>query len=144
MKKIFLLCALLFLGLPCVLFCQPVLYGVTQYGGQAAGSISKFESATNNLTSVFNFPNSPYNPIGALVQAGNGKLYGMTSAGGTSDEGAIFSFDPTTNAKVDLVNFNSANGALPGGSMILASNGKLYGMTSAGGAGNVGVIFSFN
>ena len=143
MKKISILSALLLFGLPCMLFCQPTLYGLTQSGGQGTGSIIQYTSATNTLTSTFNFPNSPLSPVG-LVQAGNGKLYGMTSAGGTSDSGTIYSFDPVTNTRVDLANFNTSTGGIPGGSMVLASNGKLYGMTYAGGNNGVGTIFNFN
>lgn len=144
MKKISILSALLLFGLPGMLFCQTTLYGLTYGGGQGTGSIIQYTSATNALTSVFNFPNTPYYPANGLVQAGNGKLYGMTQAGGTSDSGAVYSFDPATNTKVDLANFNSTTGGIPVGSMVLASNGKLYGMTYSGGSYGTGTIFTFN
>ena len=35
-----------------------------------------------------------YNPIGALVQAGNGALYGITSSGGANKYGTIFKYPP--------------------------------------------------
>lgn len=143
MKKISILSALLLFGLPGMLFCQPILYGLTGSGGQATGTIIQYTSATNTLTSTFNFPNSPLYPAG-LVQAGNGKLYGMTSSGGTSDSGVVYSFDPATNTRADLANFNTSTGGGPTGSMFLASNGKLYGMTSTGGSNGAGTIFSFN
>ena len=143
MKKISILSALLLFGLPGMLFGQPVLYGFTGSGGQATGTVIQYTSATNTLTSTFNFPNSPLSPAG-LVQAGNGKLYGLTSAGGTSDSGVVYSFDLATNTRVDLANFNTSTGGQPIGSMVLASNGKLYGMTSTGGSNGAGTIFSFN
>ncbi|HNP44041.1 MAG TPA: T9SS type A sorting domain-containing protein [Panacibacter sp.] len=143
MKRVAILFVLLLFVLPGVLFSQPTLYGLTPSGGQGTGTIIQYESATNALTSTFNFPNSPLSPVG-LVQASNGKLYGMTSAGGTSDSGVIYSFDPATNTRVDLVNFNSSTGGQPGGCMLLASNGKLYGMTSTGGSNGAGTIFTFN
>lgn len=143
MKKISILSALLLFGLPGMLFCQPVLYGLTGSGGQATGTVIQYASATNTLTSTFNFPNSPLSPAG-LVQAGNGKLYGLTNAGGTSDSGVVYSFDLATNTRVDLANFNTITGGQPAGCMVLASNGKLYGMTSTGGSNGAGTIFTFN
>lgn len=144
MKKISILSALLLFGLPGILFCQTTLYGLTYGGGQGTGSIIQYTSATNALASVFNFPNTPYYPANELVQAGNGKLYGLTQAGGTSDSGAVYSFDPVTNTKVDLANFSNATGGIPVGSMVLAANGKLYGMTYAGGSYGAGTIFTFS
>jgi uncharacterized repeat protein (TIGR03803 family) len=74
----------------------------------------------------------------------NGKLYGMTSAGGLNDSGVIFSFDPTTNSFNKLKEFSDIGGAHPHGSLVRAGNGKLYGMTYHGGAASKGLLFSFD
>src|SRR3982751_4496871 len=115
MKKILLPFAFLIFSLPSLLLCQPVFYGLTQSGGQNLGSIIKYESSTNGLTSVFDFPNDPKYPsqFGGLVQASNGKFYGMTSQGGSSGFGTIFSFDPSTNIQVKLFDFNKTSGGYP-------------------------------
>jgi uncharacterized repeat protein (TIGR03803 family) len=72
-------------------------------------------------------------PQGSLMQASDGKLYGMTSYGGSSVAGDIFSFDPSTSTYTKLKDFDGINGRNPWGSLIEASDGKLYGMTYAGG-----------
>jgi uncharacterized repeat protein (TIGR03803 family) len=83
-------------------------------------------------------------PNGSLIQATNGKLYGMTSEGGSINAGVIFSFDPSSYTYTKLKNFDGTNGGNPYGSLMQARNGKLYGMTRKGGSINAGVIFSFD
>ena len=61
------------------------------------------------------------------------KLYGMTGRGGSNDAGVIFSFDPAASTYTKLMDFDYANGRYPYGSLVQASDGKLYGMTSEGG-----------
>ena len=67
----------------------------------------------------------------------------MTLNGGSSGDGVIFSFDPSSSTYTKLKDFDGTNGANPYGSLIQASDGKLYGMT-LGGSSNHGVIFSFD
>ncbi len=71
-----------------------------------------------------------------------GYLYGLTYNGGTYGYGTLYKMDTLGNMTV-LVNFDSTtNGAHPAGSVIQATNGMLYGMTSEGGAGGgYGTIF---
>ncbi len=122
------------------------LYTTTFYGGDAdAGTIIKFTPATNNLAVLKNFDNTNgANPYGAMIQANDGKLYGMASIGGTGNYGIIFSFNPSSLTYTKLKDFDSINGANPHGSLMQASNGKLYGMTYNGGSKGYGVIFSFD
>ena len=54
-----------------------------------------------------------YGPAGGLVQAANGKYYGVTSHGGTGVWGTIFSYDASANTQANLYNFNRANGSSP-------------------------------
>ena len=49
----------------------------------------------------------------------------MTSSGGSSSNGIIFSFDPATSTYVNLKDFDGTNGAFPFGSLVQASDGKL-------------------
>jgi uncharacterized repeat protein (TIGR03803 family) len=125
---------------------QTTLYGPTFYGGDnGAGTIIKFLPSTQDLTVAKSFNNETgTHPSGGFLRASNGELYGMTSAGGNNGDGNIFSYDPATNVYTDLKDFNGADGAFPFGSLIEATDGKLYGMTSAGGSMNYGVIFSFD
>ncbi|MEO8765349.1 MAG: choice-of-anchor tandem repeat GloVer-containing protein, partial [Ginsengibacter sp.] len=121
------------------------LYGMTHDGGGSnAGVIFSFDPSSGTYVTLMDFNNSNgARPSGNLMQAGDGKLYGMTTLGGTNGSGVIFSFDPSTSAYVKLIDFNPDNGGNPSGSLIQANNGKLYGMTNQ--AGNLfGVIFSFD
>jgi uncharacterized repeat protein (TIGR03803 family) len=53
-------------------------------------------------------------PRGSLMQASDGKLYGMTSEGGSTNQGVIFSFDPSSSTFTKLQDYTGANGANPG------------------------------
>src|SRR5450432_3600239 len=74
---------------------QPDLYGLTNSGGnENEGTIIKYNPGTNNVTVLKGFTGSERNPrYSTFIQASNGKLYGMTSDGGISNEGVIFSYD---------------------------------------------------
>lgn len=124
------------------------LYGMTYGGGtNNFGIIFSYDPATSILSKELDFDGSISGayPYGSLVQAANGKLYGMTFNGGANNKGVLFEFDPVTTTCTNKVNFNGSNGASPYGSLIQAtSNGKLYGMTSAGGVNNLGMLFEYN
>ncbi len=84
------------------------------------------------------------NPLGNLIQASNGKLYGMTWYGGTKGYGTAFCYNIKTGRDSVIISFDGPNGAYPSGSLFQASNGLLYGMTDSGGKSNNGVFFSYN
>jgi len=52
-------------------------------------------------------------PYSNLMQASDGKLYGMTALGGSNGVGVIFSFDPSSSTYTKLQDFNGINGAKP-------------------------------
>ena len=122
------------------------LYGMTIFGGSSdEGVIFSFDPSTSIYTKLLGFHGElGRRPRGSLLKARDGKLYGMTSEGGSNDIGVIFSFDPSASTYTKLVDFDDNNGRAPLGSLIQALNGKLYGMTSIGGSNNFGVIFSFD
>src|SRR5690242_7752097 len=122
------------------------LYGMTSDGGRdEVGVIFSYDPATSTYIKLkdFVYTDGAF-PYGSLIQASNGKLYGMTAGGGIYGDGVIFSFDPSNSTYTKLMDFGNANGSLPYGSLVQASNGKLYGMTSSGGTNGAGVIFSFD
>lgn len=124
------------------------LWGVTYAGGQDnLGVILK--DAVNSTLLVpryeFSYTTPGKSPqYTQLLQATNGKLYGMTQLGGTSDKGVLFEYDPGTGTYTKKLNFNGTNGGTPYGGLIQATNGKLYGMTNTGGANNLGVLFEYD
>ncbi len=123
------------------------LYGMTKTGGaNGYGTIFSYDYSTSTFTTVYSLAAlTGWDPHGNLMQASNGKLYGMTRYGGAPNKGVIFSFDYSTSTYTDLFDFTGAdNGERPTGSLIQASNGKLYGGTTIGGTSGNGAIFSFN
>lgn len=122
------------------------LYGLTSSGGAYdQGVLFEFNPSTNNFTIKFDFSQgSGSEPHGSLMQASDGKIYGMTSRGGINNEGVLFEFDLATNNYSKKFDFGGNNGSSPYGSLIQANNGKLYGMTFGGGRFNPGVIFEFD
>jgi uncharacterized repeat protein (TIGR03803 family) len=119
---------------------------MTLVGGSSGnGVVFSFDLSSSAYTTVkeFDITNGRY-PVGRLVQASNGKLYGMTYQGGSSGAGVVFSFDPSSSAYTKVQDFDGANGTYPLGSLVQASNGKLYGMTFQGGSSDAGVVFSFD
>ncbi|MFI5219830.1 MAG: choice-of-anchor tandem repeat GloVer-containing protein [Bacteroidia bacterium] len=126
-----------------------LVYGLTSSGGiNNKGTLFNFDINIVILTKIIDFGGlNGYNPLGSLMQASNGKLYGMTenTSGSHYVGGTLFDFDTLTNSSTKLFEFNYApNGAAPTGSLVQATNGKLYGMTRHGGIHNVGTIFSFD
>jgi uncharacterized repeat protein (TIGR03803 family) len=92
---------------------------------------------------VYAFAGSPdgSTPYAGLINVG-GTLYGMTAAGGTANEGTVYSVTPG-GAETVLHSFTGGtDGAVPLGGLINV-NGTLYGTTSSGGGnGADGTIFS--
>jgi len=124
------------------------LYGMSVLGGVNNGVLFSYDRTTNVYTKLldFNGLEKGLNPQGSLVEASDGKLYGMTRLGGMNGRGVLFSYDPINNIYLKHLDFNGigGNGAYPFGSLIEASDGKLYGMTREGGTSGNGVLFSYD
>lgn len=125
------------------------LYGMTSHGASGVcyyGTLFKYDIANSTLIVVQNFDSQSTGgaPEGSLLKASNGKIYGMTKNGGTHDRGVLFEYDIDNNTYSVKYNFDITNGALPTGTLIQASNGKLYGITDYGGANNKGVLFEYD
>lgn len=124
-----------------------MLYGLAAGGGaNHVGVLFRYDPSTGNYQVVHNFQGETTGayPSGCLVNGGNGKLYGLTTAGGAHQQGVLFEFDPLENKVIQKMSFDGVNGASPSGKMVLAADGKLYGATSQGGESNEGVLFSFD
>jgi len=123
-------------------------YGMTSAGGaQDRGVLFEYDPTINVYTQKLNFRGftNGNGPFGSLIEAANGKLYGLTSEGGANNMGVLFEYEPATNTYAKKIDFNGTlKGRNPKGSLLEASNGVLYGMTSAGGSFDDGVIFSYD
>jgi len=134
------------------------LYGTTQAGGimdgdagcpLGCGTVFKI-STHGQFTPIYKFCSKVDNGgcadgmfPGSLIQAPNGNFYGM-SAGGTFGRGNIFVITPAGKL-TQIYSFcsqtNCADGSIPVDHLVQATNGKLYGMTSRGGANDGGTFF---
>lgn len=124
------------------------IFGMTCSGsgtGNNLGTIFCMDTNGGNYKILHNFGVQTSNgnsPQGSLILSG-GILYGMTQMGGSLGSGTIFAIntDGTGFHLVHTFTGVTTDGAAPYGSLTI-SNTTLYGMTSAGGANNVGSVFS--
>ena len=134
------------------------LYGTTRYGGLGYGTVYKMTLA-GVVTNTYQFTagNDGYYPYGGVIQATDGSLYGTTSLGGKAPTGGYATgtiFKLTVGATpvlTTLYTFTAAsnnlysNGYSPEASLLQASDGSLYGTTTAGGvsssANRYGTVF---
>lgn len=122
------------------------LYGMVETGGlHGGGVIFGLNKSGANFEVLHHFNGiEGKTPYGEVVQASDGRLYGMASQGGTHDSGTIFGIDPDGTDFVKLYDF-STKGFQPTGSLII-DNEKLVGVAQGGGPSFVsdGVIFQIN
>jgi MYXO-CTERM domain-containing protein len=130
-----------------------VLVGTTTDGGitidTAVGGLGTvFQLNTNGtvgtttLTKLHDFDvDGGYAPVGKLVLATDGRLYGLNSNGSSTaatvlSYGSVFAMD-TTGSNYEVVHpFTITEGVYPEAGLSLASNGDLFGTTTQGGACN--------
>jgi uncharacterized repeat protein (TIGR03803 family) len=122
------------------------LYGLTKSGGNFdKGVLFEYDLATQIVQKLYDFTGTDGEaPLGSLIQSSDGKLYGMTSLGGTDAKGVIFRYDILTGTYEKLKDFNATDGSSPRGDLLEAANGMMYGFTLNGGASNYGTMFSFD
>ena len=124
-----------------------LIYGMTSSGGvNGFGTIFSYNPLSGKDTVLVNFDNTinGRTPVGNLVQVSDSLFYGMTYRGGIDNVGTLFKFNNLSNKAVTRFSFNNTNGGLPNGNLIKVSDGSLYGMTSAGGANSIGVLFRYD
>src|SRR5512132_459554 len=83
-------------------------------------------------------------PVGRLLAAPDGSLYGTTMAGGEFAFGSIMRFVPDGAGgftRSDVHSFTGADGSSPQGSLALGADGFLYGTTVGGGVADAGTLF---
>ena len=120
-------------------------YGVASEGGSyGAGTV--FQMTPDHTVNVlYNFSGGADGggPVGGMVEASDGNLYGTTSSGGANGAGVLFRLT-TSGSYTVLHDFAGATGSAPRSSLMQHTNGRLYGMTSSGGSANFGVFFSLD
>jgi uncharacterized repeat protein (TIGR03803 family) len=124
------------------------LYGMTDSEGSSSnGTIFKINLDGSGFTNLHLFlggSTDGSHPDGSLTLVGS-TLYGMTAAGGISNEGVIFQVE-TNGFSYQLLHMfkgGAPDGTEPHGSLVM-SDTALYGMTAFGGSNNTCTIFKYD
>jgi uncharacterized repeat protein (TIGR03803 family) len=93
---------------------------------------------SGTLTTLYSFCSQPVcadgdDPLGALIQATDGNLYGTTAGGGTAGRGTVFKIT-LSGTLTTLASFNGTDGQAPEAGLVQGSDGNFYGTAARGGA----------
>jgi uncharacterized repeat protein (TIGR03803 family) len=131
------------------------LRGATVHGGVANGGIGTtyeiakiaggYATTPTYLADIPTGLNTLAGPNGLvpnLSADANGDLFGLMFSGGANHLGTIVEFPAGGGPEVQLANFTGgANGANPGGRLLVDASGNLFGTTLSGGAHGSGTVF---
>ncbi len=105
--------------------------GVTKNGGENdKGVIFGWDPETGELSDKFDFMDENYvNPVGTLLKANDGNIYGLTSMGGGSYDGVLFELGPSGEDYTVKYLFDrwTPDQSAP---LIQGDDGKIYGIGS--------------
>ncbi len=132
---------------PTLLASDGFAYGTTLMGGNGAGNIYRVSLTTGVITNLYSFPadlSQGVNPIGAMVEATDGNLYGVT--GGSADANLCGSVWSITKAGLFtlLHTMVSSEGCYLAGGIMQHTNGELYFLAEMGGAHRAGSVLSLD
>jgi gliding motility-associated-like protein/uncharacterized delta-60 repeat protein len=121
------------------------LYGFTEQGGNFGdGTLFRIKTDGTSFSKLFDFQ---YSTVGSLPQGVptllGSYLYGMTFTGGASTQGNLFRIKPDGTGHTPVMDFNGPNGNFTDECSLLAVGSALYGMTSYGGANDLGTVFEY-
>lgn len=124
------------------------LYGSTARGGlNGVGTIFRTEMDGGDFTVLHSFRGTDgMGPVGDLVQDEAGFLYGVAGGGSVSTNGVVFKIHVDGSGFAVIKDFaaDGSEGWEPGGGLMRASNGLLYGTTYGGGAFDSGTVYTVN
>lgn len=124
-------------------------YGTTEDGGAhgLGGTVFRITS-TGKLTTLYSFcalancADGEF-PSAGLVQATNGKFYGVTASGGVFSSGTVFEIT-LAGELTTLHSFNGTDGYNPEGALVQSKNGEFYGTTAEGQGAAGGTFFEMS
>jgi uncharacterized repeat protein (TIGR03803 family) len=123
-------------------------YGTASTGGSLSSGVVYKVTSAGVYTVLHNFDTNTrangITPNTGLVQGSDGFLYGVTSGGGTALGGTIFKIKTDGTSFAVIHSFDVTHGSTPNSQPLLHTNGKIYGLTNAGGAHNDGVLYSLD
>lgn len=134
----------------CPLITDPngVLYGTTVAGGVSTqGVVFAINPDGSNYRVIKEFSGTTngMSPYGALVLASDGRLYGTTYSGGTSNFGTVFGLNTDGSGFATLHSFTgSTDGKNPRDGLIEGKDGALYGTTYFADTSTRGTVFKVN
>jgi uncharacterized repeat protein (TIGR03803 family) len=127
------------------------VYGTSSNSAPVSGfgTLFIFDPQTNDVTVVHAFNGADGSaPYGTIVEANNGKIYGVTYYDGNYGYGTLYSYDTATSSIAVLHHFTeqeitwqTEHGQVQ---LMVASTGIIYGTGSTGGAYGGGYIFSLD
>ena len=119
-------------------------YGTTHYGGAYSGGVLFRVSRSFTYTVAHSFgvtQTEGANPVGPVMEATDGNLYGLDRFGGDFGYGTIYRCVLNGTCST-LLNWPSTVSAA--GGIVQHTNGLLYGTTEEGGIYSAGSVFSLN
>ncbi len=124
------------------------LYGSTENGGPANVGVVYKLAPSGQETVLYSFKGGSTDGAGPgvnIVLDTVGNLYGVTSHGGTANQGVVYKLSPSGQETILHSFTGGADGALPIG-LTIDPTGNLYGTTAMGGSGSQtglqeGVVF---
>ena len=136
---------------PLILAADGNFYGTTDIGG-SAGEGTIFRITPQGLVTILHsfgdgsVANDGTNPKGALMQDTNdGNFYGMTTGGGSANEGVAYKMTVQGNAATVAILHQfgsfSGDGTYPVGGLTQGADGSLYGNTEGGGTTKYGSYY---
>ena len=114
-------------------------YGVTSSGGLYGDGILYSIATSGAFTKLHDFDvdgisQNNGGPAGGVVQGPDGRFYGTSQYSGTMDRYPGFVFRRETDGSITVLHhFSGPDGQWPLGDLMVASDGNIYGTTSAGG-----------
>jgi RHS repeat-associated protein len=124
------------------------LYGTTAQGGtHNNGTVFVIKTDGTGYTTLYRFSgeNDGAQPNASLIQGTDGRLYGTTYSGGSSNEGTVFAIKTNGKGFSALYNFTGGtDGGQTSAGVIQGSDGHLYGTTPNGGVNDDGNVFAMN
>ena len=121
------------------------LYGVNREGGPGTkGVLFDYDPATNTATvrNAFSGGTGAAFPDCNLTLYSS-KLYGITTAGGATNAGTIYEFNPANNQYTLKQSLITSMGEVPGAALAVA-NDKMYACMYMGGTQNKGTVIEYN
>ena len=126
------------------------IYGTTERGGaNGVGVAFRFSSNASPSYEILHAfsDQTGSQPSGSLCERADGAIYGSTAVGGSLGWGVLYKLSPGAVHSV-IAEFTNENGLVPGASprsgLTVTSDDRIWGTTSAGGAGQRGLIFTLS